>query len=202
VDFALLNRPQLINATHREIAQVAHVALGAVGRVFADLEARGYIRGAPNKRRLLEPERLFDEWVTNYPIRLRPKLNPRRFHATDTDWWHNTHLNDRRAWWGGEVGADRLTNYLKPRTCTIYLDPVGRTNEQDDLIRVHRLRPDLNGEIEFLDAFWHFPPGPNDANTVPPMLVYADLVATLDPRNLEVAKLIREQHIQDALRKA
>ena len=34
---------------------------------------------------------------------------------------------------------------------------------------------------------------------VPPILVYADLVATLDPRNLEAAKLIREQYIDGAL---
>jgi hypothetical protein len=37
---------------------------------------------------------------------------------------------------------------------------------------------------------------------VPPLLVYADLMATLDPRNLEIAKRIREQYIEHALRRA
>ena len=31
--------------------------------------------------------------------------------------------------------------------------------------------------------------------TVPPLLVYADLIATLDPRNLETAKLIHERYL-------
>jgi hypothetical protein len=37
---------------------------------------------------------------------------------------------------------------------------------------------------------------------VPPILAYANLIATLDPRNIEVAKLIREQHIDDAFHQA
>jgi hypothetical protein len=31
--------------------------------------------------------------------------------------------------------------------------------------------------------------------TVPPLLAYADLLATLDPRNLEAAKLIHDQYL-------
>ena len=34
----------------------------------------------------------------------------------------------------------------------------------------------------------------------PVPLNYADLVATLEPRNLETAKLVREKYIDDALR--
>jgi len=34
---------------------------------------------------------------------------------------------------------------------------------------------------------------------IPPILAYADLMATLDPRNIEVARMIRERIINDAL---
>jgi hypothetical protein len=88
VVFALLCKPDLVNAPYRDIVAAANVALGAVGWVFLDLQQRGYITGGRRKRnrRLLERARLFDEWVTNFPIRLRPKLNPRRFHAPDLGW--------------------------------------------------------------------------------------------------------------------
>lgn len=201
VVFALLCRPDLLNARYREIVDATGVALGAVGWVFFDLEGRGYVAGGKRKhnRQLLEPERLFDEWVTNYPIRLRPKLNPRRFRATDGDWWQRAEL-PRGAYWGGEVAADQLTNFLKPATFTIYLaTETGRENLAA-LVGTHHLRADPAGDIEVLDTFWHFDVDPPHPGIVPPILVYADLVATLDPRNLEVAKLIRERFIADALR--
>ena len=69
------------------------------------------------------------------------------------------------------------------------------------LVKQHRLRADPQGTIEILDAFWNFQLEGPQPDLVPPLLVYADLMATLDPRNLEVAKRIREQHIDHALRR-
>lgn len=203
VVFALLCQPQLLNAPYRDIVDAAGVALGAVGWVFFDLQGRGYLAAGKKKqnRRLLEPIRLFEEWATNYPIKLRPKLNPRRFTAQNKDWWKNAKLTDMGAYWGGEIAAARLTRYLKPMRCTIYLDATKNQNAFARLIKNHRLRADPEGDIEILDMFWNFPAMPDHRDVVPPILAYVDLVATLDPRNLEVAKLIREQHIDDALRK-
>jgi len=66
VFFALLCKPELLNAPYRDINQAAGVALGAVGWVFFDLNARGYITGGKGKgdRVLLERQRLVQEWVT------------------------------------------------------------------------------------------------------------------------------------------
>lgn len=208
VVFAVLCKPELLNAPYRDIVEAANVALGAIGWVFFDLEGRGYIAGRQKKhnRRLLEPIRLFEEWVTNYPIKLRPKLNPHRFRAENPEWWKHADLTGLRAYWGGEIAAHRLTNYLKPATCTLYIEPDQNPAEPTrglaKLVAANRLRADLKGDIEILDAFWHLPPKHNHTDVVPPILAYADLIATLDPRNLEVAKLIREQYIDDALRKA
>ena len=203
VVFALLCKPELLNVPYREIVAVAGVALGAVGWVFFDLQGRGYVMGGKraHNRRLLEPGRLIEEWVTNYPIKLRPKLNQRRFRALDPTWWQKTRLTDG-ALWGGEVAANRLTGYLKPATCTIYIDPATKLKGVARLVREHRLRADPEGEVEILDTFWNFPADPRQPELVPPLLVYADLVTTLDPRNLEIAKRIREEHIEHALRRA
>ena len=203
VVFALLCKPALLNAPYREIVTAAGVALGAIGWVFFDLAGRGYIAGGRHKRnrRLLEPGRLLDEWVTNFPIKLRPKLNPRRFLAPDPGWWQQAPL-EAGARWGGEVAAARLTGYLKPETYTVYLDPQNDREALTALVKQYRLRADPRGNVEILDAFWNFPPEGAEPDVVPPLLVYADLMATLDPRNLEVAKRIRAQHIDHAFRRA
>lgn len=204
--FVLLCRPELLNAPYREIAEAAGIGLGTVGWAFGDLERRGYLAATAQRRnrRLLEPARLLDEWVTNFPIRLRPKLNPRRFRAHDPGWSEQARLPEG-ARWGGEVAAARLTNYLKPAAATLYLEPAEAQGALATLVQEHRLRADPHGNIEILDAFWKLPELPvqdTPPDLVPPLLVYGDLMATLDPRNLEVAKRIREQYIEHALRRA
>jgi len=202
VIFTLLCQPKLLTAPYRELVEVAGVALGAVGWVFYDLKKRGHVTDTTKRRarRFLEPVRLFEEWVTNYPIKLRPKLNPRRFTAETPDWWKTTNLHNLGAYWGGEVAANRLTKYLKPANCTLYIKPEKTKDALRELVATHRLRADPNGNIEILDAFWNLPDDPAHPDVVPPILAYADLVATLDPRNLEAAKMIRKEYIDNAFR--
>jgi hypothetical protein len=201
VVFALLCRPELLNVRYREIVDAAGVALGAVGPVFLDLQRRGYVAGGQRKgqRRFLEAKRLLDEWVTTYPIKLRPKLNPRRFTAANADWWKTARLPNG-AYWGGELAADRLINHLKPAAFTIYLDPAHARENLTKLVVAHRLRADPAGEIEILDMFWNFEADGDHPDLVPALLIYADLLATLDPRNLEAARLLRDHPFGDALR--
>ena len=203
VVFAVLCQPALLNAPYRDIVDAAGVALGAVGWVFFDLQGRGYIAAGKRKRdrRLIEPIRLFEEWVTNYPIKLRPKLNARRFKAQNPDWWQHADLV-KLGYWGGEVAGDRFTHDVKPHTFTIYIKPEATEGAFTRFVAAHRLRADPNGDIEILDAFWKLPADLNHPDVVPPILAYADLMATLDPRNIEAAKQIREHFIDHALRQA
>jgi len=191
ITFALLCRPKLIRANYREIAAAGRVALGTVGPVMKDLEARGFLLTKTAKERnLLDPERMLREWVTHYPTTLRPKLNPRRFQA-DPEQLHQINLKQHNAQWGGEVAAEKLTHFLKPAQFTIYArEPVAK------LVAANRMRADRTGNVEILDAFWDFDPGPDDDVVVPPLLVYADLLATNDGRNAEAARLIYEQRIE------
>jgi hypothetical protein len=199
--FLLLCRPALLNAPYREIATAAGVALGAVGPALQNLTDRQFLIGGPGKRHLVEPVKLFEEWVMNYPTRLRPKLKARRFTAATADWWKVADLHDTGALWGAEVAADKLTNRLKPATWTLYVRPNMTKQFIAAAAARYQLGADLKGNIEILEAFWKFPADPRWPDVVPAPLVYADLVATLDPRNLEVAELVRTQHIEDTLRK-
>lgn len=199
VIFALLCKPGLLNAPYRDIARVAGVALGTIGFVFNDLVTRGIITGGQRKgdKVMLARKKLVDEWVTTYPVRLRPKLNARRFKAPAPDWWQAADVAEYGAQWGAEVAAAKLTGYLRPDTATLYLHKANAQRNLTKLVAVQRLRPAPEGDIEILDAFWDFDEQPM-TQTVPPLLAYADLLATLDPRNLEAAKLIRDQYLNPA----
>jgi len=197
--FVLLVDPDLIRAPYRRIAQSAGIALGTVGWVFRDLAQRGLVTD-PDKaqgRRMLEPRRLLDEWITSYAVRLRPKLHARRFQGPDATWWREINPLEFDAWWGGEIAADGLTGMLKPSTQTLYVAPEKRQSSLRNLVGRYRLRPDPTGEFEILDAFWNLPRSADHAQFVPPILTYADLMSSLDPRNLEVASITREKILDD-----
>ncbi len=184
--------------------QVAGVALGTIGVVFDDLKERGFITGGARKgdRVMLERKKLIAEWITTYPIKLRPKLNPRRFKALKPDWWKTLDITRYGAQWGAEVAAEKLTGYLRPNTVTIYLHKEKGRQNLTKLVAENRLRPDPAGDVEILDAFWAFDDEPPIAHTVPPLLAYADLTATMDPRNFEAAKLIHDRYLTPTETKA
>lgn len=198
VVFALLCRPELAAANYRDLASAAGTALGTVGATLTDLQNRRLLSPPGSTRRLLDPRRLLDEWATLYPLRLRPKLNVRRFSAPDGAWWLTAAL-PAGAVWGGEVAADRYTGYLKPEHITVYLDPSQDRQAFTRLITSQRLRPDPAGNIEFLDRFWPATgAGQTETGSAHPVLVYADLIASADPRNLETARRLKEQYLDKA----
>lgn len=204
VTFSLLCQPALVQAPYREIADRAGVSLGAVSGTFDDLKRRGLLldAGRARQRKLIEPRRLFDEWVANYALVLRPKLRPRRFSAPDPDWWKRVHPVNLGAAWGGETAAERLTGYLKPETQTLYIAPASMDSSLKHLVSTHRLKPDPNGSIEILEKFWDLPEETQEHGIAPAILVYADLMTTFEPRNGEAAKMIWEARIEPALAKA
>lgn len=199
ITFALLCKRDLRNATYRTLAKDAAVALGAVGPTYEGLAQRGFIANPKDHKRLilLEPRKMIDDWVANYPFKLRRTLDVRRFRVEDRDWWHDAELPPN-AKWGGEVAADRLTNYLKPATQTIYLHDDPKNKLLGRLVGQYRLMKDPDGPIEVLRAFWNFTPDNTPPTVVPPLLVYADLMGTLQPRNIEVANLIHEKFLANA----
>jgi len=197
VVFAVMCEPRLLNGTYREIAAAAGVALGTVGPVMRDLENRKHITPAPanGQRRFLDPRRLLNDWAALYPTVLRPKLNIRRFRAPQPAWTDEVNLNRYRAFWGGEVAANRLLHYLQPQAVTIYT-----CEAPTRLIVDQRLKADVNGDTEILDLFWNAELLPAKDDVVPPILAYADLITTTDGRDLEAANMIYDEYIGPAFR--
>ena len=198
VCYALLCNPELVNVPYREIAQISEVALGTVGWVINDLVEMGHIidMGARG-RRLTDRKKLLERWLIAYPEQLRPKLETGRYRAPNPDWWQTAPLHNIQAYWGGEVAADRLTQYLKPEIITIYVMEKWAT----ELKLANKLRKDPNGDIEILNTFWDVENELNQTDSVNPILIYADLMASGDPRNIETAQIIYEQELVEHFRK-
>jgi hypothetical protein len=191
VVFTLLNNTQLVNRPYRQIAGRTDVALGTVDWIFRDLKEMGFLLElGKRKRKIMNPLTLLKRWVEAYPEQLRPKLGLGRFKAEDPDWWKFVDITGYNACWGGEVAAAKLTRQLKPEKVVIYApEPPGK------LVIGQKLRKTTTGDIEILKPFWRFDHEFDALGIAPPLLVYADLMATGDDRNIETAEIIYDKYL-------
>ncbi len=194
--YAFLCNPALETKTYREIAGVTDVALGTVDWTMKELKELGYLLDMGKRGiKLIQKEKLLQRWVTAYPEQLRPKLTLGRFRG-EYGWWQQEHFDPIKAQWGGEVAAAKLTQYLQPQIITIYTTP----QQLDQLLIENRLKRDPMGEVEILKRFWKPAEPRTRKDVVHPILIYADLLATGNERNIETARIIYEQHIIQLIR--
>lgn len=195
--FALLTRPELVQETYRDIAETADVALGTVAGIFNNLREHGYLyEGTQGERRLIRKRQLIEQWVTAYPDKLRPKLRLGRYRAPKIRWWKDVDIEPYNAQWGAEIAGAKLTKYLIPEKTVIYAHVL-----PTKLLAKYQLKVDPEGDVEILRRFWKHDLFDGIANwdvpfdVVPPLLVYADLIATFDERNVETAKIVYEKFL-------
>jgi hypothetical protein len=193
--FAVLARPALIGRPFRAIAQASRTSVGSVQTAVRQLDERGHIATRGTERTLVDRARLLDDWLPLYLRILRPKLLLDRFAGEPADWWTSEQADPDEVQWGGEAAAFRLDGYLRPGLATLYADELPRA-----FIRAHRLqRVRHDGErvgVEVRQRFWDVAGVPSDPpDVVPPVLVYADLLAASDARSVEAAGRIREGHL-------
>ena len=189
VVYALLRNPELQKAPLRKISEASGVSLGSVSTVLNNLENLKFLvhKGRLGLQ-LMRNEQLLLRWAAAYAEVLRPKLVLGRYTARDKGWWRDAVLPDATCW-GGEVAAAKATGYLTPEIITLYTHAApGRLPGQ------FRLSKDPDGEIEILKAFWQREDSP-DGDTAHPIVIYGDLLATADSRNLETAQKIYEDKI-------
>ena len=203
VVFAFLCHPELVAAPYREIAETAGVAVGTVGWVIHGLKSARFIfdYGHKHGRELTDYKRLLDRWVETYPEKLRPKVHIGDFIADDPYWWKKLDIQKFHGYWGGEIAAAHYTQYLKPAIATLYLPKEAKNK----FIANARLKAATEtminevGRVEIYQPFWRDAALPfmdiAKPGLVPPILAYADLIATADPRNIEAAGMIYDEYI-------
>ena len=202
VVFAFLMEEKLVNAPYRQIADQAAVALGAVGWVIRDLIAHGFLLEGFNENqfKLVEFDRLLDQWVEAYPQKLKRKYEIGTFTTGNPDWWKIMHPEKFDAEWGGEIAVAKYTNYLNPLHGLVYIN---KTNMADFLqaARLRKADPHERQEvqIDLVEPFWK--KANNDGKIkhvglVHPIIAYADLIETGDTRNLDAANRLREEFLR------
>jgi hypothetical protein len=189
VVFGLVCRPELVTSPMRRIGSAVSVSASTVHDVLTDLETDGFIVGTGERRQLLRRGALVQDWIDDYRAELRPKGLLGRF-DTEPDWWRRVtteQLRSDSALWGGETAADLLGGHLRTARGVLYAPQLAK-----GLLTAYRMRAvthrDDEGLAEMRRTFWHFPADEGDAErTVPPLLVYADLLAAGEPRLAEAA---------------
>ncbi len=198
--FALLQNPDMLNQPYREIANAARVALGTVGKLIENLKNENFLKeGKKNDDAILFLERkdeLISKWITLYNTTLRSKQLIGRFKPVG-----NTTMKDLilplGILWGGEPAGSKLTKFLKPEKFTLYT-----TLEKLQVMKLLKLVPDPNGNIELLNIFWNnetvnIEKNMDEIQIVPPLIVYADLLGSYDSRNYETAERIKSKYFEE-----
>lgn len=194
--FHLLNNPDAISRTYRQLAAETDIALGNIKYIIDGLAEAGYIIPLTKRKVALQNKKeLLERWIAGYRETLKPDLFKGSFRMVadeKRDNWQNLNVKDINMEWGGEAAGEILTNFLQARVLTLYTP--GITGDQASDIG---LTPDLKGNVRIYNKFW------NESNTgmatVPPLLVYADLLITDDPKCIETARLIYNKHIKEQI---
>jgi hypothetical protein len=177
----------------KTLAEMSGVSLGTASEIRNTLIEQGYLvmteQGCEWQRLL----KLFERWAGAYAERLYPKLLVQRYRsvmpALDTE----APLPEN-ALWGGETAAARLLpHYVAPQVNAIYI-----VGEPGGFATRLGLIADPTGAVELRNMFWS-PKLASRHSCVSPLLVYADLLASDQPRNIETAELIYERFIADDL---
>ncbi|WP_343996103.1 type IV toxin-antitoxin system AbiEi family antitoxin [Nocardioides dubius] len=185
VAFVLLAWPQLWEATNQEIADAAGVSMGTAHQGRLMLREAGLDRGSRQAE-------LLDRWSAAWIASIGAKLTLGRFHARSLE-VQKVSANDPMFCSGEAAVAD----LVRPISLLLYVPAL-----QPRLAAVNRWRTDGPNNVTLREAFWSEPgaglPEVQGIPAAPWPLVYADLRGAADPRLHDVARVVRERHVDPA----
>lgn len=200
----ILQDPKLVNAPLRMMAKQSSVSLGTAHIVIAELEKKGWLLPRSNGRKIGDWEALFDTFVKGYGLKLRPALyiGKYRHYIRDPEEMIGSlgrRLEDAGCKWAlaGGMAAKRRTLYLAPDEVSLFVDDAGAEtlkrekmslDEREGNLTLFRLYSDsIIDKTTFVDSPWPI---------ATLFLIYAELMYDGRPRELETAKMIYEQIIE------
>lgn len=168
--------------TVRDIADAAGVSVGSAHAVLRDLREQRFLYDGGLDRTAV----LFEAWLSGY-LSDRALQQPRARFTYSAGWSRagdvRDALSDIGAVVGGEDAAHDLGLPLRGNSGILY-SPAPPT----DVVRAAHLRRDPQGALQWRDRWWR----PDEGDRLAPTpLIYADLLASDDPRQAEVAAELR-----------
>lgn len=183
VSLALMVKPELLGQTLRDIEGLVPASLGKVQEVVSALEGAHWITRGPHGR-ILQGQRMLDAWTEAYLARSNRWHAAKRYDPGLADGLDGLSQSDSGApfWIGGEAAASRMGLPLRPSTLLLYLEDEVRPF----VIKAMRLRPNPQGLVSFGQPLWSEQLVPGEF--APAVVVRADLIASSDPRQAEIAE--------------
>lgn len=153
----------------RTIAARVGLPVATTGRLLVSLHAQHYLV-LETPRRLVE---LRHRWVASYGEPVRPKL-----------------VAGQYRWLGPTLVRHGWQRHLLPQEFVLYSSAT-----RGELIRTMRLMPNPSGAVQVLmPPAAPQPPAPQP-DCISPLLVYADLLLSGDPRDREVAEMLAAEYL-------
>ena len=197
--FQLVLAPELAACLPPSLAAHTQLTVAAVRQVLASLAEQGFWqKDAPPGTSPLRLPAPAHYWLAHYAGTLRRRLNAQRYRprhpATLASWAR--HGLPSGCQWSGEAAAHLLLGHPEPPTSLTIYSHLPRPQ----LVQQLGLVPAPRGSIELLNAF--APAAccaPTDPRCVPPLLVYADLLATQKPADEALAHELRARYLAELL---
>lgn len=189
VIFSLLRYRDAIQWPMRRLADAADVSLGSVQRVIEALKKNALIFLTPNGKFFKNKRKLLEIWVKGFNSIILPKITLGHAifrNAYERVDWQKVALTDG-IMWGGEPAAQLLDGYLIAEDLSIFTSMDFRTTAKT----LNLIPTGSTGYISILKKFWC---DDNDAsyneqkNTVPVLIVYAQLMGNFDSRCRDAAE--------------
>src|SRR5690606_10807619 len=137
---------------------------------------------------------LLTQWVDAYARQLRPRTLIGRYYVPTLEGWRNWPVRQHGALWGGEPAGALLTDHLRPGELTLYDDRLPTLLAAQEKF-IKEAAPGHAAVVEVRRKFWNFQLDVARPDITPPVLVYADLLATGDARCIETAKMVYDAHV-------
>lgn len=195
VILALLANRGLLNANYRKIADHANVSMGTIGWVLRELKHQAYIGHKGGHMAWKNRGMLIKKWVDEYPC-LKEKSLVGVYYTDRKNWWQTIELDNYEALLGGQIAGVDYNTEFSPESGEIFVGKHKHGNLVRDLELLsadqphgkHRFR------IEVYRKFWGQTEEMNlFDNLVHPLISYASLMDTWDPKSRELAGKIAKQ---------
>jgi len=198
----LLEHGPQIEATYHDIQASVKVSLGKISQVMTELlDAEVLAKQAQGRYLVINPNRLLDMWASAFIEKTLPKISLGRYRSPYGSDFESM-LGDQEGSeildivsLGGEYAADLLTRNLRASSLTLYL----RQDRESVIREAFMLAPATDGEVilcEEIAIGFDAPLQGLPFKLAAPPVIYAELLATDDPRCGETASMIRERWLQ------
>ncbi|MDD3744707.1 MAG: type IV toxin-antitoxin system AbiEi family antitoxin, partial [Lentimicrobiaceae bacterium] len=190
--YLLLKDRNAINKTYRELAKEADIGYGGITQIVSNLKENNFIIEMNNKKKIINKNELFNRWVEGYLDNFAHKNILGRFRFNN-EWTKFDPVDNKLAKWGGEIAANRMGIAIKPVEYILHVDK----KIIKEVIETNMLLMAEDGNVVLKNKFWT---SKERGDMVDVMLIYADLMTSVNQRDEEAAKTLYEKYIKEYLR--